>query len=103
MAVQPYDAGNFDPFKLQEQSRTVAGIVKTGAVTFDVDFMDPNNRFVYGRFIYVGATGNLAYVKPDGLTESLPNVAAGIWHPIFATRILSAGTSIAASMLRWGM
>jgi len=102
MAAQAFDVGNFDPYKALEQSRTVAGVIKTGAITYDIDFLDPNNNPIYSRWIYIGTTGNISYIKWDGSTETLPNIAPGVWHPIFATRVLSSGTTIAANQLRWG-
>lgn len=99
--ILPFDASN-----IQGIGRIVSGIQDTGAVTYDVQFtttkLDGSVVPVYGRYIYVGVTGNLSYVKYNGVTETLPNIVAGIWHPIFAIRINTSGTTIAANMLRWG-
>lgn len=75
--------------------RANAGPINTGAVTYDVDFGE------YARWIYVGTAGNLAYVKWDGTTETLPNLAIG-WHQIPSIRVNTTGTTIAAAQLRWG-
>lgn len=94
-----------DPNIYTAQVRVMAGPVRTGTVTYDTGFtnsLTPAGVLEFARWIYVGTTGTLAYTKWDGTTESLPNLAAGIWHPIYAVNILSAGTNIAANQLRWG-
>lgn len=93
-----------DPNLYTAQVRTLSGPARTGTVTYDTGFVNsstPPGVWEVARWIYVGTTGTLAYTKLDGTTESLPNLAAGIWHPIFATSILSSST-IAAAQLRWG-
>ena len=98
MAV-PISVNNNDPNNTtQGPARALVGPVQTGAVTYDVDF----GTGVFGRWIYVGTSGDLSYVKYDGNTETLPNLAAGIWHPIPAIKINTSGTTIAANQLRWG-
>jgi hypothetical protein len=95
--MSTFDFFNFDPqSSMTNQVRSLAGPIKTGAVTYDVAFGE------FARWIYVGTSGDLSYVKWDGTTETLPNLAAGIWHPIPATKINNSGTSIAANQLRWG-
>ncbi len=97
MSNAPYiDTDVFDPKCILNQGRVVSGIIRTGAVTYDVNYGE------YARWIYVGTTGNLSYVKYDGSTETLPNLAAGVWHPIFSLKINTSGTNIAANQLRWG-
>lgn len=94
-----------DPNLYTAQVRTLGGPARTGTVTYDTGFTNsttPAGVWEYARWIYVGTTGNLTYVKWDSTTELLPNLAAGIWHPIYAVQINSVGTSIAASQLRWG-
>ncbi|RTL14551.1 MAG: hypothetical protein EKK56_00920 [Flavobacteriaceae bacterium] len=97
MSVTPMSINNFDPNSLvSNPQRPLGGIVDSGTVTFDVDYGE------YARWIYVGTTGNISYVKYDGTTQTLPNIAAGIWHPICSVRINSSGTSIAANQIFWG-
>ncbi len=94
-----------DPNLYTAQVRTLGGPARTGTVTFDVGFTNsttPPGVFEFSRWIYVGATGNLAYTKWDGTTELLPGITAGIWHPIYAKNILTAGTTILAAQIRWG-
>lgn len=93
------DFKNFDPFAgMPVKVRAVSGIIKTGEVVFDENYPNQENA----RYIYVGTTGNLSYVKWDGTTESIPNIAAGVWHPMCSLKINSSGTTIAADQLRWG-
>lgn len=56
---------------------------------------DDNTDLVGGptRGIYVGVTGNLACVMSGGTTVTMTGLAAGVWHPIQAQRILSTGTT----------
>jgi hypothetical protein len=94
-----------DPNLYTAQVRTLGGPARTGSVTYDTGFTNSNTPpgvLEFARWIYVGTTGDLAYTKWDGTTESLPNVAAGIWHPIYAKNILSVGSTVAAAQLRWG-
>lgn len=94
-----------DPNLYTAQVRVLSGPVRTGSVTYDTGFSNsttPPGVLEFSRWVYVGVTGNLAYTKWDGTTEILSNLAAGIWHPIYAVNILSAGSTIAAAQLRWG-
>ena len=94
-----------DPNIYTSQVRTLGGPARTGTVTYDVGFTNsttPAGVWEVARWIYVGTTGNLSYTKWDGTIEVLPNLAAGIWHPIYATSITTANTTIAAAQLRWG-
>lgn len=94
----PIRVNNNDPNNMSGPARTLAGPVQTGAVTLDQYF----GEGVFGRWIYVGTSGDLGYTKYDGTTETLPNLAAGIWHPIPAIKINTTGTNINVSQLRWG-
>lgn len=94
-----------DPNLYTAQVRTLGGPARTGSIAYDTGFTNANTPpgvLEFCRWIYVGVTGNLAYTKWDGTTDILPNLAAGIWHPIYAVNILTAGSTIAANMLRWG-
>lgn len=49
---------------------------------------------VLTRAVYVGVTGSLAFIgADDSASVTLTNLAAGIWHPIRARRILATGTT----------
>lgn len=94
-----------DPNLYTAQVRTLSGPARTGTVAYNTGFTNsttPPGVFEFARWIYIGTSGNLAYTKWDGTTETLPNIAAGIWHPIFAINILSTGSTVAADQIRWG-
>lgn len=46
--------------------------------------------------IYVGVTGDLAIMDQGGTSVTLPNILAGVFHPINAKRILATGTTAAS-------
>lgn len=97
MAVDPITVIKLDPQQMNTNPvRSFAGVVRSGAVTYDTQYGE------FARWIYVGTTGNLGYTKWDGTTETLPNLAAGVWHPIASISITTSGTTIAANQLRWG-
>lgn len=104
--TSPSQSFPFDPFALTNSpARALGGIIRTGAVTYDALFSTTTNGVTVpelSRWIYVGTTGNLAYTKWDDTIETLPNLAAGVWHPICAKSINSSGSTIAANQLRWG-
>ena len=75
-------------------SRPVQGIVKCRSVTQDTDFDE------FARWLYVGTSGTVSYVGWDGVTVILPSLTAGVFHPIYAKRINSSGTT--ATNLFWG-
>lgn len=87
-----------DPNLFTGPVRELAGIVRTGTVVYDAPYGFPE----FARWIYVGSSGALSYVKWDGTIETLPGLAAGVWHPIHSIQVNSAGTTIAAANLRWG-
>jgi hypothetical protein len=95
----PIKVNPFDPNNMNAPVRAVSGIVRTGTVTFDTPYAIDNE---YARWVYIGTSGDLSYTKQDGTIETLPNLAAGIWHPIWSIQINSSGTTIAANQLRWG-
>lgn len=80
--VPPLDGNTFTG-----PTRTMAGIART---------LSPTNDVAYGekmRWIYVGTTGDLSYVKWDGTTQVLVGLAAGVWHPIYSLMINSVSTT----------
>lgn len=95
----PFDTNSLDPNSLNNSpQRSLGGVVESGSVTFD-SFYEGN---VFARWIYIGTSGNLSYQKWDGTNETLPNLVAGLWHPICSIKINSSGTTISADQLRWG-
>jgi len=68
-------------------TRMRSGVGRTLSVTLDQYYGEKM------RWLYVGATGNVSYVKWDGTTQVLVGLAAGIWHPILSLAINSTGTT----------
>lgn len=90
---QPLPA--FDPTSvLQQAQRPLAGVIFARAVTFDVTFEQVS------RWILVQDEGALSYVGLDGVTVVLPSLVPGVFHPIFAIKINSSGTSVTSAV--WG-
>ena len=87
--IPPLDPNNFTA-----QVRNLGGVGRTGTVTADVAYGE------YARWLYVGVSGNISFVKWDGTTQVITNVVAGVWHPILTLMITSANTT--ATGLVWG-
>ena len=93
----PYNIPKIEPHAYSEvpQIRASIGPIKTGTVTYDVDYGE------FALWIYVAVTGNLNYRKWDGTDELLNNLAIG-WHRIPSIRVNTTNTTITAANLRWG-
>lgn len=101
MAVRELQLPNFDPSKaIYEESRSLCGPLNTGTVTLNQLFGGSPGAPLYGRWLWVGVSGDVNYVKWDGTAQVLPNAVAGVWHPILAIQINSALTT--ASGFVWG-
>lgn len=83
-----------DPLAFTGPTRTLGGVARTGDVTVDEPFGE------YARWLYLGVTGNVSYVKWDGTTQVLTALANGVWHPICCIQINSSGTT--ATNMVWG-
>jgi len=83
-----------DPNGFTGPTRVTSGIARTGTVTVDTPYGE------FARWLYVGVSGDISYVKWDGTSQTLVGVAAGIWHPIYSISVNSASTT--ASSLVWG-
>lgn len=96
----PYvDVPPLDPFAYTGPVRVMSGIARTGTVTLDTAY-GTNGSLEFARWLYVGGSGNVTYVKWDGTTQQLIGLAAGVWHPIYSTQVNTAGTT--ATNLVWG-
>lgn len=85
----------FDPQgAMTNPVRALGGITNTGSITPGTDYG------VYATWLYAGVTGNIVFKKYDGTTQTLLNLAAGVFHPIHSVGIISAGTT--ATNLVWG-
>ena len=99
MALQTFNIPALDPYGFTGPTRVMAGVARTGSVVADTPY-GSNGNAEYARWLYVGVTGNVSYVKWDGTTQILVGLAAGVWHPIFSIAVNSVGTN--ASSLVWG-
>lgn len=87
MALTILDVNKLDPNMKTGPTRIMSGVVRTLEPTLDVG---------YGEFmtwIYVGVAGDVSYVKWDGTTQILSNLAGGVFHPIYSIQINSSGTT----------
>lgn len=94
-----------DPNLYTAQVRVLGGPVRYGSVSYDTGYTNsstPPGVYEFATWLYVGTTGNLAITTWYGDTITLPNIAAGIWHPIKTVNVLSLGSTVAASQLFWG-
>jgi hypothetical protein len=99
MALPTVQVPPLDPMAYTGPVRTMSGIARTGDITLDSPY-GSNGAPEYGRWLYVGASGNVTYQKWDGTSQTLVNLAGGAWHPIYSTMVYSSGTS--ATGLVWG-
>lgn len=85
--LQQQDVPPLDGYNFTGPTRTMSGVART---------LDAVNDTQYGekmRWLYVGVTGDVSYVKWDGTTQVLVGLAAGVFHPIYSLMINSAGTT----------
>lgn len=94
MAIKTFQVPPLDPNNFTGPVRELGGPARTFNVMTDTAYGE------FARWLYVGVTGNISYVKWDGTTQVLVNVAQGIWHPIHSIMINSIGTT--ATNLVWG-
>lgn len=99
MAVQLVNVPPLDPNAYTGPTRVMAGVARTGSVTLDTLY-GPNGTVEFARWLYVGVTGNVSYMKWDGTNQTLIGLAAGVWHPIFSIQVNSASTT--ATSIVWG-
>lgn len=99
MAVQLIQVPPLDPNAYTGPTRIMSGVARTGDVTLDVLY-GPNGSVEFARWLYIGVTGNVSYVKWDGTSQTLIGLTAGVWHPIYSIKVNSAGTT--ATSLVWG-
>lgn len=99
MAVQLINVPPLDPNAYTGPTRVMAGVARCGNATLDTLY-GPNGSVEYARWLYVGVTGNVTYVKWDGTTQQLLGLAAGVWHPVYSIQVNTTGTS--ATSIVWG-
>ena len=94
MALQVQEVPRLDPNNFTGPVRELSGPARSANVVTDTHYGE------FARWLYVGVTGNLSYVKWDCTTQVLVNIAQGIWHPIHSIMVNSSGTT--ATNLVWG-
>ncbi len=85
--LQKQEIPPMDGFNFTGPTRMMAGVARTLDPTLDVQYGEKM------RWLYVGVTGDVSYVKWDGTTQVLVGLAAGVFHPIYSLQINSVGTS----------
>lgn len=98
-SLQTSNIAALDPNAYTGPTRVMAGVARTGNVTVDTPY-GSNGKAEFARWLYCGVTGNISYVKWDGTSQTLSNLVAGVWHPIFSLLVNSVGTT--ATGLVWG-
>ena len=71
-------------------TRTMSGVARTLNPTLDSQYGEKM------RWMYIGVTGDVSYVKWDGTTQVLIGLAAGVFHPIYLLMINLVGTTAAS-------
>jgi hypothetical protein len=99
MAVQLINVPPLDPNAYTGPTRVMSGVARCGSVTLDTLY-GANGSVEYARWLYVGVTGNVTYMKWDGTTQQLLGLAAGVWHPVYSIQVTSSGTT--ATSIVWG-
>jgi len=85
--LQKQDVPPLDGLNFTGPTRMLAGVARTLIPTLDTQYGEKM------RWLYVGVTGNVSYVKWDGTTQVLVGLAAGVFHPICSLQINSSGTT----------
>lgn len=100
MAMPLVNVPPLDPGLFTGPSRQMSGVGRTDDVVLDTRFAIDLGTPEYGRWLYVGVTGDVNYTKWDGTTQTLVGLAAGVWHPIQAIQVNTVGTT--ATNIVWG-
>lgn len=86
----PFDVGS----AITSQFRLIAPLTRFGNVILDTEFGE------ISRAIIVTAAGAVTIQLVDGTVYTIPVLSAGVYHPICAMMIKSAGTT--ATGIGWG-
>jgi hypothetical protein len=87
VSLTPFD--NFASTLISPLDEIIA--VAPGA--FDAPILNPAGNAVVSRAVYVGVSGDLAVLTKNGTTVTIPALAAGVWHAIRISQIITAGTA----------
>lgn len=69
-------------------SSATYGVISSATITTNDATVIPTTRA-----IYVGVAGNVKVTYSNGVTDTLTNLAAGIWHPMQVKVIWQNGTT----------
>lgn len=92
MALQTVSIPALDPNIFTGPTRNMSGVCRTADVTLNTAYGE-NGQIEFMRWLYVGVSGSVSYVKWDGTTQVLAGLVAGVWHPIYSIKINSSGTT----------
>lgn len=92
MALATIRLDPLDPNIFSGPTRNMSGVAKTADVTLDTGY-GANGTLEFMRWLYVGVSGDVSYVKWDGTSQTLVGLAAGVWHPIYTIKINTTGTT----------
>lgn len=62
---------------------------------------DTDDIVTPGRGLYVGVSGDVKVTYVSGVTDTLTNLAAGMWHPMEVKRIFASGTDATDIHIGW--
>lgn len=92
MALPTITIPALDPNIFTGPTRNMSGVARTVDITLDTGY-GTNGSIEFMRWLYVGVTGNVSYVKWDGTSQTLIGLVSGVWHPIYSIKINTAGTT----------
>lgn len=92
MALPTVTIPPLDPMIFTGPTRNMSGVARTVDVVLDTAY-GTNGAVEYMRWMYVGVSGNVSYVKWDGTSQTLIGLVAGVWHPIYSVKINTTGTT----------
>lgn len=92
MALPTVTIPMLDPNIFTGPTRVMAGVARTADVVLDSAY-GANGSVEFMRWLYVGVSGNVSYVKWDGTSQTLVGLAAGVFHPIYSVKINTTGTT----------
>ncbi len=83
-----------DPHGYTGPVRVMSGVARMADVTLDTPYGE------FARWLYVGTSGDVSIVKWDGTTQVIPDLAGGVFHPIYSISVNTVGTT--ALGIIWG-
>lgn len=87
MSIQTYTVPPIDFNLYTGPARLMGGAARQWVPVLDTPYGE------VARFMYVGVTGDVTYITPEGKTITLVGLLSGAWHIHYSLEILSAGTT----------